>query len=70
MAKCKGCGAEIKWIKIISGGAMPVDVKEVKIVRVNGRGLGEVAGGYISHFATCPDSHKFRKRDHKRFAKG
>ena len=29
MARCKGCGAEIFWIKTISGKSMPVDEKPV-----------------------------------------
>ena len=49
---------------------MPVDIDEVKIVRIGDDLVGEVVGGYISHFATCPKSDKFRKRDHRRFAKG
>lgn len=29
MSKCKSCGAEILWIKMQSGKAMPVDPKQV-----------------------------------------
>ena len=67
---CKGCGAYIKWVKMKTGGNMPVDIDEVKIVRIGDDLVGEVVGGYVSHFATCPKSDKFRKRDHRRFAKG
>ena len=31
--KCKGCGAEIVWIKMYgSGKSMPVDVKPVRVI--------------------------------------
>lgn len=29
MSKCKACGAEIKWIRTVTGKMMPVDTKQV-----------------------------------------
>ena len=29
MATCKSCGAEIRWIKMASGGIMPVDAQQI-----------------------------------------
>ena len=57
---CRGCGAEIGFIKTVAG----------KIVTPNGEVLSaerpadpqKATGiGYISHFATCPASDSFRK---------
>ena len=63
--KCQGCGAAIKWVKMLTGGIMPVDAKIKKIVRVNSAGYGEVIGGYTSHFASCPKADQFRPKDKK-----
>lgn len=67
MPECKECGKDIKWIRMKTGGAMPVDAKSVKIIRVNKAGLGEVIGGYTAHWGTCTAPEKFRKRDKRRF---
>ena len=47
MSKCKGCGAEIVWIKTKSGKAMPCDTNKVIIVTDeggNGGGLHPTLG--------------------------
>ena len=69
MAICRGCGSEIKWAKMETGGSMPLDPKEIKIVRIQANGKGKVIGGYIAHWATCPAADKFRPGDHRKFAK-
>lgn len=69
MAECRGCGKPIKWIKMKTGGNMPVDAKQVKIIRVNQNGLGEVVGGYVAHWSTCDVADNFRPRDKRQFAK-
>jgi hypothetical protein len=69
MAKCKGCGADIEWIKTAEGKSHPVDAKPVKVWINLQRGnedhhLDERHGlkvGFISHFATCPKAQQFRK---------
>lgn len=77
MAKCKSCGAEILFIKS-SRGLHPVDAEEIRFdYKLNGpdrivTGNGEVLTGVVSdqgkergfrsHFATCPDAGRFRKR--------
>lgn len=74
---CRSCGARIRWIKTISGKAMPCDAEEIRFNRGGGpetfvtpegkveRGRrcreGEYTG-YISHFATCPFADCHRKR--------
>ena len=58
MAKCKGCGAEIKWIKTMAGKSMPCDAEAVtywekvgavgKIVTPNGEVISCVFSGELS----------------------
>lgn len=63
MANCRGCGAPISFITMESGKRMPVDIlKPVKIIIRDGNGIGHVVEGWGSHFATCPESKKFRKK--------
>ena len=76
MARCKACGAEIIWIKMSSGKAMPCDPDPVRytpdpngeliLVQGNGRIVrgvrGSNAAGYVSHFATCPQAGIFRRK--------
>ena len=57
--KCRSCGADIYWIKMQSGKFNPVDIKKQVIVTES----GEIVSGYISHFSTCPQSMKWRKKD-------
>ena len=37
MICCRSCGAEIKWIKMISGENMPVDAQKRYIIKGGGR---------------------------------
>ena len=76
MSRCKSCGAEILWIKMKSGKAMPVNPERYRFCKVGEttetfvNELGEtvkgvppvIMTGYISHFATCPNADKHRKR--------
>lgn len=46
--KCKGCGAEIVWIKVyLSSKKMPVDAKTVQIMFGAGRNIFITSDGYI-----------------------
>ena len=72
-AVCRSCGANILWARTSNGKAMPLDATpnpKGNLV-VDGKGCigaatkGELPDGevrYISHFATCPNSAKHRKR--------
>ena len=81
-SKCRGCGADIGFIKMQKSTTMPVDVDGVfftpdeyegpeTFVTIDGRvvrGVRRKNGsvyGFISHFATCPAAHEFRKGRHK-----
>ena len=76
--KCRACGARILWLKTTKGKNMPVDPGVIRFhaaggpetfVTVNGkveRGARSTTGaelGYISHFATCPEADRFRKKE-------
>lgn len=73
---CRGCQKPILWVKTTKGKNMPCDpeiiwfepaggpetfvVPDGIIVRGKKNPYGSVAG-YISHFATCPESDRFRR---------
>ena len=74
---CRACGARILWLKTTKGKNMPVDPGVIRFhaaggpetfVTVDGkveRGQRKTDGdqwGYISHFATCPEADRMRKR--------
>ena len=73
MSKCKGCGAEIIWIKTITGKNMPVDAKPEKRVLVykdlpEGTisnfipDYGTVVTVYTPHWASCPKAQDFKSK--------
>jgi hypothetical protein len=55
---CRGCGESIDWVKTTNGKPMPVDTEYVTVVTDK----GEVVKGRVSHFATCAQADRFRKR--------
>lgn len=55
--KCKGCGAEINWIKTSKGKSMPVDPEMTTIITMG----GVIYKGFIPHWVTCPESSEFKK---------
>jgi len=61
VANCKSCGAEIVWVKTNAGKNHPVNAEpEKRIILLDGG--AQVMDAYTSHFATCPDADKFRKK--------
>jgi len=66
MAKCKSCGAEIIWFKMVKTGKnMPVDLPGTKaIVAVSSEDSphGMMVTAYTPHWATCPAADSFRKK--------
>jgi hypothetical protein len=71
---CRSCGDEVFWIESETGKKMPVDAKpEKRIILMqqggvpvlsvpDGNPIGKVVDVYTSHFATCPDATKWRKK--------
>lgn len=60
--KCRSCGASIGWVEMGSGKFAPVDLPGRKMVAVFD-GRGEIVTAYTSHFATCPDAERYRRRN-------
>lgn len=58
MTNCKGCGAEIVWIKTPNGKMMPCNAEKTTIVTVE----GQTITGHIPHWATCPKSKTFKEK--------
>ena len=55
--RCRSCGAPVVWIYGTTKRTI-CDPKVLTVVLDN----GEVVKGRISHFATCPDADKWRRR--------
>ncbi len=65
--KCKSCGADILWVKMLSGKSMPLDMPPEKRIVLSDHGdatseYGAVEDTYVSHFATCPNAAAHRKK--------
>ena len=74
---CRSCRAEIKFIKLKSGKLIPVNSVKKRIIKGEGNvrivtESGDIVSGrydpegdivgYVSHFATCPNASKHRRR--------
>lgn len=68
MAKCKGCGAEIIWIKTEAGKHAPIDAGK-RLFYLNNEDADNLQWlafwGHEPHFATCPKADQFRKTKKK-----
>lgn len=74
--RCRGCGAEIRFMKTLKGNWTPVDpepihandanegdyllTEEGELFKVLGESDQENDFGYVPHFATCPKAEKFK----------
>ncbi len=71
---CKSCGAAIRWVRTVSGKAMPLDPEPCPdgnvVIAGDGAALtlaNKVAPlqpgpKYKSHYSTCPDAPRWRKQ--------
>ena len=57
--KCKGCKADIYWVKTEFGKWLPLDTT-VQMIIVHEDNKWIAKSGYTSHWATCPDAEDFR----------
>lgn len=57
---CRSCGQYIVFLPTASGKSMPVDAESV----TEGDEQFDPKT-HVSHFSTCPDADKFRKRGRK-----
>jgi hypothetical protein len=73
MSRCRSCEARVVWCETVAGKRMPVDELPSPMGNVTiepqGSGpplavvhAGPVAGGRLSHFASCPNANDHRKR--------
>lgn len=62
MATCRSCGAVIVWLRTASGKSMPVDAASVTERLDAGTVLFDPVVGHVSHFATCIDADRFRRK--------
>lgn len=76
MTNCRSCGAAILWITTAKGKKMPIDAVErahlnegqrrIHVFDRDGKSVpiepGKSSVGHLSHFATCPDAQKHRKK--------
>ena len=54
-SKCKGCGAEVKWVFSENNKKMILNAKpERRVVLYGHHKIGKVVDTYESHWATCP----------------
>ena len=75
MSICKGCGAEIDWVRMKSGKMMPIDPEPVFVAEggkqvfitdegdtITGSVSASDTGGvaFVPHWATCPASKGFK----------
>lgn len=66
---CRGCGAPIRFIKMRTGGSMPVEATPFKMVFVTGPSditagnlsAGILANVYEPHWANCEKAEDFKK---------
>lgn len=56
--RCSSCGADIVWHRTSSGRPMPCNPAILSLTTPN----GDVEVGRVSHFATCPNAGKHRRR--------
>lgn len=56
-SKCRACGASIHWLKTSTGRTMPVDSATVVEADTHFE-----SPRHVSHFATCPEADRFRKK--------
>lgn len=54
MGKCRGCGAEINWVRMRSGRVIPVDPEPVFVVEGSGKDVIVTEDGGIANGVQCP----------------
>lgn len=54
MSKCRGCGADIRWIKTKAGKLIPVNPDPTYLVDGNGTDIIVTEDGLIANGTICP----------------
>ena len=58
MTACRACGQPIHFVETIKGRRMPCNQKKLTVITV----MGDVVSGWETHFSTCPEANRFRKK--------
>jgi len=73
-SKCKSCGADIYWVRMIeSGKMMPIDANSIEkrvvlnyslkhYVNTGEKAMGVIKDTAIPHWNTCPNSKQHRSK--------
>lgn len=71
-AGCKSCGADVLWVETRKGKRMPLDPEENSagnvVIEADGKAAVLPPGAqysgprYASHFETCPDAQRWRRK--------
>ena len=65
---CRSCSAEIEWAVTTNGRPIPLDLERHPYgnITLDDAGVAQVVvpgeGDRSSHFATCPDAARFRRK--------
>jgi hypothetical protein len=59
--KCRSCQADVLFVPTKDGKQMPLDAPGEQRLVIE-EGVAVVRLTYVSHFATCPEAEKWRKR--------
>ena len=65
--RCRSCGADIEWATTVHGSRVPLDPPVVFVPRLDELAdtIGEIDRHLTrSHFATCPDAARWRRKHH------
>lgn len=71
MSKCRSCGAPVRWVVTVNGRRMPIDphpsddgnmVLRSGVAYVVKPDEAPDEARWISHFATCPNAKRHRRR--------
>ena len=59
---CTTCGAEIFFVKTKAGKTVPLNAKAERRYVEDADGVWHLLKTYVTHFVTCPQADKHRKR--------
>lgn len=66
LESCRSCGKPIFWVESKNKTPMPLDARPLAAFTVDAEGKASITPAvYGSHFATCPQADRWRKKDPK-----